>query len=567
MSGFAPVAKELVLGVGESQDARRRPVAHRRDRKRHVVGQTCGARPVVGKGRRQRVARGDRQPAGQRPELRQPDDAGDRRDHRRQRRLGERAVQRQVEPAELPELRRRRRHLRVGRQPRLPEATGLAVPAADLDGVGGGVPRQLRPGAGRERPRRRRQYHGRQQGRQQPVQRLGVRLLPQRQPRRGQQVRRQEAEARDEPVRRLDRAGRSSSNRTFFFGSYEGLQADDRTELHRGGAERRGDPPDPGGRAVGSGGGQSAARTQAVAPLLAGFPQGTVPDGEPAAVAGHARHRRPSRPNTASRAGSISASATTSRSMPVCSTAMARSIRPTGPSRRAASAPTQKPVNFVANHQAILGDSMVNEVKVGYNRPKYDATAFGPAGYDPTQVSLSGTVTSQSIDARGTTGIARSGLLIRATSNASTNGNLFNPRSLSLSRRADLDARRPHLQVRRRVPQHRVRVPVPRQQRDHLQQHHRLHRQPADPGGGGTRFADVPAAAVLRDRLRPGLLARDRRLSLELGLRYDFYSVVKEADGRRARSSSKTTPSAPTRTTSTMRTRTTSRRACRRSTS
>ena len=76
---------------------------------------------------------------------------------------------------------------------------------------------------------------------------------------------------------------------------------------------------------------------------------------------------------------------------------------------------------------------MINEVKVGFNRPKYDATAFGPAGYDALQVSLSGTVTSQSADARGSTGVARSGLLVRATSNASTNGQLYNPHSISLS--------------------------------------------------------------------------------------------------------------------------------------
>ncbi len=80
---------------------------------------------------------------------------------------------------------------------------------------------------------------------------------------------------------------------------------------------------------------------------------------------------------------------------------------------------------FVANHQSLFGTSLINELKVGFNRPKYDAVAFGPSGYDPTQVSLSGTVTSQSIDARGTTGIARSGLLVRATSNASTNGQLY----------------------------------------------------------------------------------------------------------------------------------------------
>ena len=59
---------------------------------------------------------------------------------------------------------------------------------------------------------------------------------------------------------------------------------------------------------------------------------------------------------------------------------------------------------------------MVNEFKVGYNAPQTSATAFGDQpGYDPVGVSLSGTFTSSSIDARGTTGIARSGLLIRAT--------------------------------------------------------------------------------------------------------------------------------------------------------
>ena len=61
---------------------------------------------------------------------------------RRQRRLVVGAVQRQVEPAELPELRRRRRHLRLGRQPRLPERHRIAVPPADVDGVGRRVPRR-----------------------------------------------------------------------------------------------------------------------------------------------------------------------------------------------------------------------------------------------------------------------------------------------------------------------------------------------------------------------------------------------------------------------------------------
>ena len=56
-------------------------------------------------------------------------------------------------------------------------------------------------------------------------------------------------------------------------------------------------------------------------------------------------------------------------------------------------------------------------------------------------MSLSGTFTSSSIDARGNTGIARSGLLIRATSASTTTGSVFDPRSLVVQQRDDLDAR------------------------------------------------------------------------------------------------------------------------------
>src|SRR4029453_9194852 len=85
------------------------------------------------------------------------------------------------------------------------------------------------------------------------------------------------------------------------------------------------------------------------------------------------------------------------------------------------------------NYQSIVGTSVVNEVKFGLNKPETSVRAFGAtAGYDPLGVSLSGTVTSSSIDARGTTGIARSGLLIRASSAASTTGSVFDPHSISL---------------------------------------------------------------------------------------------------------------------------------------
>ncbi len=230
------------------------------------------------------------EPAGQRPQLRQPHDARDRRHDRRQRRLGERPVQRQVEPAELPELRRRRRQLRLGREPGLPQRHRLAVPAADVDGVDRGVPRQLGPGAGRERPRRRRQHHRHQQERQQPLQRLVVQLLPQRRARLGQQVRRQEAGARVQPVRRV--AGRPDRQQPdVLLRQLRGPEADDRpvASPRRCRATR---PFAASRRASRSAAaqGQSPARTQAVAPLLAGFPQGTVADRQPAARARDARH-------------------------------------------------------------------------------------------------------------------------------------------------------------------------------------------------------------------------------------------------------------------------------------
>ena len=74
--------------------------------------------------RRQRLTGRSGEPAGQRTELREPHDPGHWRDERRERRLGERAVQRQIEPAELSQLRRCRRHLRVGRESRYLNATG-----------------------------------------------------------------------------------------------------------------------------------------------------------------------------------------------------------------------------------------------------------------------------------------------------------------------------------------------------------------------------------------------------------------------------------------------------------
>ena len=196
--------------------------------------------------------------------------------------------------------------------------------------------------------------------------------------------------------------------------------------------------------------------------------------------------------------------------MPASSTATAKSTRRIERSRRGACSPPSQPLNAVFNYQSLFGTSLINELKVGYNRPRYDALAFGPSGYDPTQVSLSGTVTSSSLDARGTTGVARSGLLVRATSNASTNGQAYDPHSLSLSDTVTLNRGNHTFKFGGEYPEHRIEIPVSREQRDHVRRDQRVHRQPAAAGRRRPRFAFLHAPAVLRSGIRAGLLARDR---------------------------------------------------------
>ena len=193
----------------------------------------------------------------------------------------------------------------------------------------------------------------------------------------------------------------------------------------------------------------------------------------------------------------------------------------------------QQPLNVVLNHQSIAGGHLINELKLGFNRPQYSAVAFADSpGYDPTQVSLSGTVNSQSIDARGSTGIARSGLLVRATSNASTNGQLYNPRSISLSD-ALTWTRGAH--TFKFGGEYR-----------NIESQFRFLGSTEITYNGINEFIDNRPAQVALNLESPTFtpqqyyligFAQDSwrptsRLSLELGLRYDFYSVVKEKDGQ-----------------------------------
>ena len=81
------------------------------------------------------------------------------------------------------------------------------------------------------------------------------------------------------------------SNRTFFFGSYEGLRQTTGLSFTEAVPSDEAIRRIMAGEPVGSGGGQSADRTKAVAPLLAGFPRGDRADGERVPRPGHAQHR------------------------------------------------------------------------------------------------------------------------------------------------------------------------------------------------------------------------------------------------------------------------------------
>ena len=148
------------------------------------------------------------------------------------------------------------------------------------------------------------------------------------------------------------------SNRTFFFGSYEGLRQTTGLSFTEAVPSDEAIRRIMAGEPVGSGGGQSAERTQAVAPLLAGFPARHRADGERAPLPGHARTPRPNSARTPPRSGSITASPTIRASTRACSIATARVDTPdrTVTPRRVLA--TQHPMNFVANHQSIFGTSV-----------------------------------------------------------------------------------------------------------------------------------------------------------------------------------------------------------------
>ncbi len=324
--------------------------------------------------------------------------------------------------------------------------------------------------------------------------------------------------------------GPIAQNKTFFFASFEGLRQ--RTGLSFTEAV----PSDEtrarilAGEPVGSGAGQSAERTRAVAALLGGFPQSTTATSNPLVGLATRVAEAEQRENTL--AMRVDHTFNSSHSMYVRYlfsdgelTTPDRTVTPRSVSAK------QRPQNVMANYQAIRG-GLVNELKVGFNKPQVSAVGFGPEGYDPIGVSLSGTFTSSSVDARGNTGIARSGLLLRATSNASTTGSFFNPRSLSFNNTTTWTAGAHTLKAGGEY--RRIRSDF--QFLGSTEITYNSINDFIDNRPNSVAVAlDSPlfepqqfyAIGFMQDSWR----ASDR-LTLELGLRYDYYSVVKEAEGR-----------------------------------
>ena len=237
--------------------------------------------------------------------------------------------------------------------------------------------------------------------------------------------------------------GPIARNKTFVFFSYEGLKQNTGltfTEAVPSDEARRrimaGEP-------VGSGAGQSPARTQAVAPLLDGFPRGTVATSNPLVALATLTSEAEQKENSMSlRIDHRFNNSHNAYVRYLFSDGEVDTPDRTVTPRRVLA--KQRPQNVVGNFQSISGQpGQRGQGRLQRAADQRQRVRRG-AGYDPVGVSLSGTFTSSSIDARGNTGIARSGLLIRAHQRRDDH-------RLAVRSALDLAAGHGHLDARRRT--------------------------------------------------------------------------------------------------------------------
>src|SRR5687768_5750313 len=322
------------------------------------------------------------------------------------------------------------------------------------------------------------------------------------------------------------------TNRSFFFFSFEGLRQTTGLSFTEAVPSDEAIRRIMSGEPIGSGAGQSADRTRAVAGLLNGFPKATVPTANPlvglATISSEAQQDE----NTLSfRLDHRFSDSQSIYARYLFSDGEIDTPDRTVTARRVRA--EQRPQNVVLNHQAVLGANFVNELKVGYNAPQTSAAAFSSqVDYDAVGVSLSGTFTSSSIDARGTTGIARSGLLIRATSASTTTGSFFDPRSISLNNASTWTRGRHTLKggFEYRSIQSDFQF-LGSTEITYNSINDFIDNRPAAVAVSVDSPVFRPQQFYLVGFVQDSWRALDR-LTLDLGVRYDYYSVVKEAEGR-----------------------------------
>ncbi len=319
------------------------------------------------------------------------------------------------------------------------------------------------------------------------------------------------------------------NGRTFFFTSFEGLRQTTGLSFSEAVPSDEARRRIAAGEPIGSGQGQNAARTQAVAPLLSGFPQSSnVTSNALLALANNTTEAFQEENSFSIRVDHRFTDAHSFYTRYLFSDGDLDTPDRTVTARRVRA--SQRPQNLVTSFQSIRGN-LVNEVKFGLNKPQTSVVAFGTPGYDPVGVSLSGTVTSQSIDARGNTGIARSGLLIRASSNTSTVGSIFDPRSLSISNTATW-SRGSHTmkmggEYRNIASQFQF---LGSTEITYNSVNDFIDNRPNAVAVALDSPVFTPQQFYLIGYAQDSWRATDR-LTLELGLRYDYFSVVKEKNG------------------------------------
>jgi len=322
------------------------------------------------------------------------------------------------------------------------------------------------------------------------------------------------------------------NNRSFFFFSFEGLRQTTGLTFTEAVPSDEAIRRVMAGESIGTGPGQSPDRTRLVAPLLSGFPRATSATSNPLVGLATMSSEAEQTENTLS--FRVDHRFSDRQSMYVrymLSDGEVDTPDRTVTARRVRA--EQRPQNFVFNHQSVIGMNFINEFKVGYNAPQTSATAFSnQSGYDPVGVSLSGTFTSSSIDARGTTGIARSGLLIRATSASSTTGSLFDPRSISLNNATTWT--RGHHTLKGGFEYRNIQSDfqfLGSTEITYNSINDFIDNRPAAVAVALDSPVFRPQQFYLVGYLQDTWRAAER-LTLDLGLRYDYYSVVQEAEGR-----------------------------------